>query len=305
MNLRHMSPRTQEAYWYWIKKYIIFQHRRHPREMGEDEIRQFLTHIAEIDHVSSSTQNQAFNALLFLYQRVLQREIGALGSVVRAKRPKRLPVVLSRDEVRRVLSHLSGMEWLMASLLYGSGLRLQECVRLRIKDVDFEYGQVTVRDGKGGKDRNTMLPQSLIQPLREQMEKTRLVLKNDTRAGFGEVSLPDALARKYPGASREFGWQFLFPASKRSSVRGTSVIRRHHLDETVLQRAVKRALRPAGIEKPASCHSLRHSFATHLLEDGYDIRTVQALLGHKDVRTTMIYTHTAKEGRVSVRSPLD
>lgn len=273
--------------------------------MGAREVERFLTNLAVRRHVSASTQNQALSALLFLYREVLQQELPWLDGIQRAKRPKRLPVVLSREEVAALLGEMEGVTWLMASLLYGAGLRLMECVRLRVQDVDFVRREITVRRGKGGKDRRTMLPASSIAALQDQMAEARRVHQRDLDAGFGAVWLPDALARKYPGAAREWAWQYVFPASARSVDPRSGATGRHHADETVLQRAVKHAVRRAGITKPATCHTLRHSFATHLIEAGYDIRTVQELLGHKDVSTTQIYTHVLNRGGNGVQSPLD
>jgi integron integrase len=305
MALRHYSARTHEAYAYWIKQFIFFHSKRHPRDMGEEEIESFLSYLAEQRHVSASTQNQAFNSLLFLYRHVLNKPLGRIQPVVRARRPKHLPVVLTRDEARRIIGAMSGASKLMASLLYGSGLRIHECIQLRIKDVDPQSLNIIVRDGKGEKDRITMLPKSVASAVRAQIESVKELHKKDLMEGFGEVSLPYALERKYPNAPRELGWQYLFPASQRSRVPGQEKIRRHHIDESALQRAIKDAVRRTHILKQATAHSFRHSFATHLLESGYDIRTVQQLLGHKDVRTTMIYTHVLNTGRTAVRSPLD
>lgn len=300
-----MSIRTEDAYVGWVRRFILANGKRHPRDMGAREVEAFLTDLATRGHVSASTQNQALSALLFLYREVLQLELPWLQDIRRAKRPKRLPVVLSREEVTAILSEMSGMTWLMASLLYGAGLRLMECVRLRVQDVDFARREITVRRGKGGKDRRTMLPAMSMDALQGQLAETRRVHLRDLAAGFGEVWLPDALARKYPHAVREWGWQYVFPASTRSTDPRSGITRRHHLDETVLQRAVKRAVRRARIAKPATCHTLRHSFATHLLEAGHDIRTIQELLGHKDVATTQIYTHVLNRGGHGVLSPLD
>jgi integron integrase len=299
------SIRTEQAYVDWIRRYILFHQKRHPLDMGKSEIEAFLTHLAVNRDVAPSTQNQAFSALLFLYRHVLDRDMPWLDSVTRAKKPKRLPVVMTTAEVDLLLRQLSGIKWLMASLLYGSGLRLLECLRLRVQDIEFEKQQIMVRSGKGGKDRVTVLPQSLIEPLRRQIEKVRIIHEEDLSEGFGEVYLPFALERKYPNAATAFGWQYLFPADKRSRDPRSGKIRRHHLGETVLQRAIKQALRRAKIERPASCHSLRHSFATHLLERGQDIRTVQELLGQKDIRTTQIYTHVMGRGAMGVQSPLE
>jgi len=305
LRTRHYSRRTEKAYVGWIRRYVIFNGKRHPREMGEAEVTRFLSHLAVERKVSASTQNQALAALLFLYRVVLGIELKWLDEMVRAKRPQRLPVVLTRREVRELLERLRGTTWLMTSLLYGSGLRLLECARLRVKDVDFERGEILVRDGKGRKDRVTMLPASVKGPLRAHLAQVWRMHAEDLRQGLGSVELPDALAQKFPNASREWGWQWVFPASRHYLIRATGERRRHHLHETVLQRAVKQAAREAGIAKPASCHTLRHSFATHLLEAGQDIRTIQELLGHRDVSTTMIYTHVLNRGGLGVRSPLD
>ncbi len=301
----HYSIRTEDAYLLWARKFILFHGKRHPLEMGEREVVEFLTHLAVDANVAASTQNQALSALLFLYKVVLDRPLGDLGGAARAKKPERLPVVLTRDEVRSILAQLDGGRWVMASLLYGSGLRLMECVRLRVKDVDFGQRHVIVRDGKGQKDRATLLPRVLVEPLKRQVERVAEIHRLDLAEGFGRVYLPFALERKYPGADREPGWQYLFPAGRRSADPRSDLVRRHHVAETALQKAVKEAVRRSGIVKPASCHTLRHSFATHLLESGRDIRTVQDLLGHKDVRTTMIYTHVLQSGTLGVPSPVD
>ncbi|MCM8620250.1 MAG: integron integrase [Candidatus Accumulibacter sp.] len=305
IRLRHYSIRTEQAYTDWIKRFILFHGKRHPREMGAAEVERFLTHLAVEGRVAASTQNQALSALLFLYREVLKVDLPWLGEMTRAKRPGRLPVVLTVEEVRRVLARIDGQQGLMADLLYGAGLRLLECVRLRVKDLDFEMRQITVRDGKGEKDRMTMLPQSVLEPLRAHLEKVKVLHAQDLEEGFGEVYLPYALDRKYPDASREWGWQYVFPAAGRSVDPRSGQVRRHHVDEQTLQRAMKKAVRAAGLTKPASCHTLRHSFATHLLQSGYDIRTVQELLGHQDVATTMIYTHVLNRGGSGVISPLD
>lgn len=302
---KHYSIRTEDSYLGWIKRYILFHNKRHPLEMGAYEVEQFLTHLAIKGNVAASTQNQALSAILFLYREVLDVQLEWMENMVRAKKPERIPVVLTRDEVRVVLARLDGQARLMANLLYGSGLRLMECLRLRVKDVDFDYHEILVRDGKGQKDRATMLPDSLTGPLREQLERVRILHRQDLAEGFGEVYLPYALERKYPNAGHEWGWQYVFPSKQRSVDPRSGKTRRHHLDPKILQRAVKQAVRGAGIHKPASCHTLRHSFATHLLENGYDIRTIQELMGHKDVRTTMIYTHVLNRGAHGVRSPLD
>jgi integron integrase len=300
-----LARRTEEAYVGWVRRFVLANDKRHPRDMGVPEIERFLTRLAVDDSVSASTQNQALSALLFLYKQVLGIELPWLDGIVRAKKPQRLPVVLTRQEVGALLGELTGTPWLMASLLYGAGLRLMECVRLRVKDVDFGKAELIVRQGKGGKDRRTMLPGALVTPLRAQVEEARRVHQRDLDAGFGRVWLPDALARKYPKADAEWGWQYVFPASVRSRDPRDGQERRHHLDESRLQRAVKQARVRAGLAKPATCHTLRHSFATHLLEDGYDLRTIQELLGHADVSTTQIYTHVLNRGGRGVVSPLD
>jgi integron integrase len=300
-----MSTRTEEAYVGWARRFILANGKRHPRTMGAREVEAFLTHLANAGHVAVSTQNQALSALLFLYREVLQIELPWMENIQRAKRPRRLPVVLSREEVAALLAEMEGVTWLMASLLYGSGMRLMECLRLRVQDVDFVRREITVRRGKGGKDRRTMLPALVIDALQGQLAEARRVHERDLAAGFGAVWLPDALARKYTHAAREWAWQYVFPAGSRSIDPRTGVTHRHHVDESVLQRAVKLAVRRARIDKPATCHTLRHSFATHLIESGYDIRTVQELLGHKDVSTTQIYTHVLNRGGHGVQSPLD
>jgi integron integrase len=302
---RHYSLRTEEAYIRWIRQYIIFFDKRHPAALGAKEVSAFISHLAVRRNVAASTQNQALSALLFLYREVLDHLIEWVDDVERAKKPKRLPVVFTREEVGAVLSRLRAEAWLMASLLYGSGLRLMECVRLRVKDVDFSRLQITVREGKGNKDRVTVLPSSLVEPLRRQLERAKALHEADVREGFGRVYLPYALARKYPSADREWCWQYVFPASKRSVDPRTGREQRHHVAERALQKAVKAAIKAAGVDKPGSCHTLRHSFATHLLEAGYDIRTIQELLGHADVQTTMVYTHVLNRGGKAVKSPLE
>jgi integron integrase len=305
IRMRHYSIRTEEAYISWIKRFILFHGKRHPLEMGEDEITRFLSALAVHRQVSASTQNQALCALVFLYRHVLGQNLGWLEDVVRAKRPQRLPVVLTRAEVKALLGALDGVHWIMASLLYGAGLRLLECLRLRVKDIDFASHQILLRDGKGHKDRRTMLPAAVQEPLAAHLEHVRQRHQQDLARGFGRVYVPDALQRKYPHANSEWGWQWVFPASQISLDPRSGEYRRHHLHESVLQRAVKDAARTIGLIKPASCHTLRHSFATHLLEDGYDIRTIQELLGHRDVKTTMIYTHVLNRGGKGVYSPMD
>lgn len=327
LRTKHYSYRTEETYIDWVRRYILFHKKRHPKEMGAPEIQEFLIHLASERSVAASTQNQALSAILFLYREVLQKETDPI-LLSAAKRPEHLPTVLSREEIIRIIDRMNGIYKLMAQLLYGSGLRLMECVRLRVKDVDFEYKTLTVRDGKGEKDRVTPLPDSVIPELQRQIERVRLLHEEDLSAGCGEVYLPYALETKYPNANRQLGWQYLFPASKRSldprtlpsparversasgdeagrGAGGEVKERRHHLDATGLQRIVKEAAQKAGIQKRVTPHTFRHSFATHLLQNGYDIRTVQELLGHKDVRTTMVYTHVLQRGGLAVKSPLD
>ncbi len=303
--VRHYSPRTEKAYIHWIKRYIFYHDKRHPKDMDDNEINAFLSWLATSRNVAAATQNQALDALVFLYHQVLKVDPGDFGDVVRAKRPKRLPVVLSRGEVQAVLSNLHGELWLVGSLLYGSGLRLMESIKLRVKDIDFDRGEVMVREGKGKQDRRTMLSQTLVEPLQKHLRKVRSIHEYDLAAGYGDVWLPGALARKYPNAGREWGWQYVFPASRRSRDPDSGMIRRHHTFETNIQKAVKAAVQMAGLTKKIGPHTFRHCFATHLLESGYDIRTVQELLGHKDVRTTMIYTHVLNKGGKGVQSPLD
>jgi integron integrase len=305
IRLKHYSLRTEQAYLDWIKRFIRHHGKRHPREMGAAEVEAFLTHLAVEGRVAASTQNQAKSALLFLYREVLEVELPWLDNVQQAKAPRRLPVVLTRDEVQSLLGRLHGTHWLVASLLYGTGMRLMECLRLRVKDVDFARGEILIRDGKGFKDRVTMLPSTLAVPLRDQLAYVRALHERDLSTGGGETGLPYALDRKYPGAGKEWGWQYVFPASDLSTDPRSGAVRRHHLLDQGIQRAMKQALHDAGLAKPATPHTLRHSFATHLLEGGYDIRTVQELLGHSDVKTTMIYTHVLNRGGRGVVSPLD
>ena len=305
MRLHHYSVRTELAYLGWIRRFVEFNGRRHPRDLGAEELERFLSLLAVKHEVAAGTQNQALAALLFLYRRVLCIDLPWMESIVRAKRSQRVPTVLSRLEIERLLAHLDGTPGLVARLLYGSGLRVMEAMRMRIKDVDFERNEITVRDGKGGKDRRTPLPASLVAALTEQRQRALAIHVQDRAAGVGGVWLPTALARKYPNAPMEAGWQYLFPASGLAVDPRGGARRRHHLDPDRVQRAVKRAAASAGIVKPVTCHTLRHSFATHLLEAGYDIRTVQELLGHSDVSTTQIYTHVLNRGAGGVVSPLD
>lgn len=305
LRLKHYSLRTEQAYTGWIRRFILANGKRHPRKMGGPEVERFLSALAVRANVSAGTQNQALSALLFLYREVLGVRLPWMDTVVRAKRPRRVPTVLTRDEVTRLLTAMDGRPWLIASLLYGTGMRLMECLRLRVKDVDFARGEITVREGKGGKDRRTVLPRSLVDPLQREVERARCLHREDLAAGFGMTRLPHALARKYPRAASEFGWQFVFPSANRSLDPLDGMQRRHHFDDAILSRALKSARARAGLVKPVSAHTLRHSFATHLLEDGYDIRTIQELLGHKDVATTQIYTHVLNRGGRGVLSPLD
>lgn len=302
---RHYSYRTEEAYIGWVRRFVAFHGRRHPREMGAAEVEAFLNHLANDRDAAASTHNQALSALLFLYGEVLSVELPWLGEIDRPKRPRRLPVVLTRQEVREVLARMEGGAGLMAALLYGTGMRLMECARLRVKDVDLARGEITVRHGKGGRDRVTMMPRTLAEPLRRQIAQARVAWQDDRARRVPGVELPGALAVKYPRAGEAWGWFWVFPAAKPSRDPRTGVRRRHHVHEELVQRAVKRAVRAAGIAKPATTHTLRHAFATHLLESGYDIRTIQELLGHRDVATTMIYTHVLNRGGRGVASPLD
>ena len=301
----HYSIRTEQSYLSWIKQYILYHGKRHPRDMSVVEVGEFLSYLANERNVASATQNQALNALNFLYKRVLNQSLGELQGVTRAKRPKRLPVVLSVDEISRLFDQLSGQHLLIAKLMYGSGMRLMETLQLRIKDVDFSMQSITIRAGKGNKDRITVLPECLAANMKNQIERVRLLHKSDLKAGFGEASLPFALSRKYPQAPFQTGWQYVFPSQNRALDSRSGNIKRHHIHRSSVQNAIKNAVRASGIEKPASSHTLRHSFATHLLETGTDIRTLQELLGHKDVSTTMIYTHVLNKGGRCVLSPLD
>jgi len=305
VRLRHYSPRTSEAYVFWVRRFVLFHGKRHPSSMGAAEIASFLTMLAVEQGVSASTQNQASSALLFLYRGVLGVDPGAVPAVAQARRPERVPVVMCVAEVRAVLGAMSGVSRLVASLLYGAGLRLQECLDLRVKDLDFDRGELTVRRGKGQKDRRVMLPRALEAELRAHLAIVRQQHERDRGAGFGRVMLPDALARKFPNAPTEWRWQFVFPAARICRDPRFGVPTRFHLHETAVQRAVTVAARVAGVTKRVSCHTFRHSFATHLLESGYDIRTVQELLGHADVSTTMIYTHVLNRGGRGVKSPID
>jgi integron integrase len=305
MRVRHYSIRTERTYEQWIRRYIAFHNLKSPAELGPERVREYLEYLAEEREISASTQSQALNALAFFYEQVLKEPLGPLGDFAKAKRPQRLPVVLTREEVDQLLAQMTGVKALMAGLLYGCGLRLMECIRLRVKDIDFSQKQIIVRDGKGQKDRVTVLPKRYEQQLREHLEAVGTQHKKDLSRGLGEAYLWPSLARKYPNAAKEWGWQYVFPAERFSADPRSRKIRRHHLHETVLQEAVKQAARKAGLHKQVSCHVLRHSFATHLLEDHYDIRTVQELLGHADVSTTMIYTHVLNRPGLAVKSPAD
>ena len=305
IRLKHMSRSTEKSYLYYIIDYIRFHNKQHPQDLGVEEIRCYLSYLATDKKVAASTQNIALSALLFLYRQVLQVDLPHIDNIERARRPKRLPVVLTREEIKAILSQIEGVEHLVISLLYGSGMRLMEGLRLRVKDVDFSQRSIIVRDGKGKQDRITMLPEKLIEPLKRQLTHAQSLHHLDLAEGLGAVELPYALARKYPHAPREWQWQYVFPSPTRSLHPETKRKGRHHLSEDRIQRAMKKARKKAGITKNATPHTLRHSFATHLLEDGYDIRTVQELLGHKDVKTTMIYTHVLNRGGRGVRSPLD
>jgi integron integrase len=305
IRLKHYSIRTEETYLHWIRRYILFNGKRHPAEMGATELTAFLSSLAIKDNVAAATQNLALNAVLFLYREVLKIDLPWLTDVQRAKKPQRLPVVFTRDEIKRLLAQLDGTSWLLVAIIYGAGLRLLECARLRVKDVDFHYRQLTIRDGKGSKDRVTILPDSLCEPLRQHLVRVKQRHLQDMADGYGRVYMPNALEKKYPDANREWGWQYVFPSARRSTDPRSKVERRHHVSESSIQKAVKAAIRKAAIVKPGSVHTLRHSFATHLLEAGSDIRTVQELLGHADVSTTMIYTHVLNRGGRGVRSPFD
>jgi len=305
MRVLRYSLRTEESYIHWIRRFIIFHGKRHPTEMGEQEITAFLTHLAVAKNVAGSTQNQALAAILFLYKQVLNRELDWMDDIVRAKRPVHIPEVLTPAQVKALLRQLTGTHQLVARLLYGTGMRLMEAIRLRVRDINFGYRQITVRSGKGDKDRVTVLPDSLVNPLQVHLGRVRAIHRQDLEEGYGSVYLPYALERKYKNASREWGWQYVFPSGKRSEDPESHIIRRHHSDEKNLQRAIKQAAARLGLPGKVSSHTFRHCFATHLLENGSDIRTVQELLGHSDIKTTMIYTHVLQRGGRGVRSPLD
>jgi integron integrase len=305
LQTQHYSYRTEQTYVDWCRRFILFHDKRHPKDMGNPEVEAFITHLATRRKVAASTQNQALSAILFLYNEVLQQPLDPV-KVIRARKPKRLPTVLTRDEAVRIISAMSGSYQLMAKLLYGSGLRLSECIRLRVKDIDIAQQCLTVRDGKGDKDRLTILPESLLAPLEEHLQRVKHIHQKDLKNGFGAVYLPGALEKKFPNANKEWAWQFVFPSKTISRDPRSGVQRRHHIADSSLQKAVRAAAKLAGVTgKPVGPHTFRHSFATHLLQNGYDIRTVQELLGHKDVKTTMIYTHVLNKGGLAVKSPLD
>lgn len=305
MRLQNYAIRTEQAYVDWIRRFILFHDKRHPIEMGEQEVAAFLTHLAVRRNVAPATQGQALNALVYLYSKVLNRPMGEITGIIRPKKKQKIPVVLSQLEVTRLLDHVEGPQWLVACLLYGSGLRLMEAIRLRVKDIEFDRLAIVVRNGKGGKDRVVTLAEEIITPLKKHLVSVKITHDKDLSLGYGQVYLPYALARKYPNAAISWGWQYVFPATRRGVDPRSDVVRRHHMDETTVQRAVKKALRKTGVTRPASCHTLRHSFATHLLERGADIRTVQEQLGHSDVKTTEIYTHVLGRGGRAVIIPLD
>jgi integron integrase len=305
LRVKHYAYSTEESYVQWIRRYILFHNKRHPKDMAAPEVQAFLTHLAVKDNVAASTQNQALSALLFLYRHVLNQPLPESIDAVRARQSKHIPTVLTPEEVQQVLKRLEGTHQLLAKLLYGAGLRVKEGLRLRVKDLDFAQNQLVIRDAKGNQDRLTILPQSLIAPLQAHLIQVKQIFQDDLALGYGVVYLPFALERKYPNANRQWIWQYVFPANHRAIDPRSNDIRRHHLDDGVLGRSLKQAVRSAQIDKKVSCHTLRHSFATHLLQNGYDIRTVQELLGHKDVKTTMIYTHVLNRGGLGVRSPLD
>lgn len=302
---RHYSPKTEKTYVSWVKQYILFHNKTHPKELSEKDVNQFLSHLATKKHVSASTQNQALSAILFLYKYVLHKTLGDFGNVIRAKRTKKVPVVFSKEEIRNIFSHLEKNKKLMANMIYGSGLRLTECLSMRIKDIDFDQMQIVVRDGKGEKDRVTLLPEKLIPELKSRLRKVKKLHDKDLEDGNGTTTLPYALSRKYANGAKEFKWQYVFPSTKLILDKKNGLWKRHHINESVLQRAIKKAMKLAEIHKHGGCHTLRHSFATHLLEAGYDIRTIQDLLGHKSLQTTMIYTHVMNKGPLGVKSPGD
>lgn len=304
LRARHYSLKTEKAYISWIRQFVLFHNKRHPLEMDAPEINTFIKYLAVQRNVSSATQNQALCAIVYMYKHVLKKKVGEL-ELIWAQKPKRLPVVFTVEEIQKITQQLKGTHWIAGMLMYGSGLRLMECLRLRVKDIDFGFKQITIHDGKGFKDRISTLPEKVIDPLKDHLEKVKQLHDNDLKAGYGSVYVPYALDRKYPNASKLFGWQYIFPAHKFSKDPRTGVERRHHLHSSVMQKVVSQAIKNAGILKHAGCHSFRHSFATHLLQKGYDIRTVQELLGHSNIQTTQVYTHVLNKGSNAVRSPAD
>lgn len=305
IRIKHYSFRTEKTYVEWIKRFILFHNKRHPKEMGADEIQAFIAHLATERTVSASTQNQALSAVMFLYRHVLKKDVDIPSDSFRAQKSKTLPVVLTQQEALAVIKNMTGVAQLMTKILYGSGIRLAECLRLRVKDIDFGNRQIMVRDGKGEDDRATILPDSVIPPLEAHLKTVQAIHQKDLKDGFGETSLPYALSKKYPSAAKEWMWQYVFPASVRSVDPVSKRTKRHHLDPSVLQKAIRQSALSIGLTKPVTPHTFRHAFATHLLQSGYDIRTIQELLGHKDVKTTMIYTHVLQRGGLAVKSPLD
>ena len=305
IRLKHYAYRTEQSYVDWARRYILFHNKTHPKDMGENEVQEFITYLASERKVSASTQNQALSALIFLYRNVLHKELDLPTRLITAKRSTHLPTVLTPTEVRNVLQYVEDTAGLITRLLYGSGMRLQECLRLRVKDIDFGNHRIIVRSAKGANDRGTLLPETLIEPLQFQLKTTQLIHQKDLKEGYGETLLPFALSKKYPNAGKEWVWQYVFPASQRSTDPESGVVRRHHLHPSAVQKAVRRAAQKAGLDKRVTPHTFRHSFATHLLEAGCNIRTVQELLGHKDVKTTMIYTHVLNRSPKAVRSPLE
>lgn len=305
IRIKHYSFRTEKTYVEWIKRFILFHNKRHPKEMGADEIQAFIAHLATERTVSASTQNQALSAVMFLYRHVLKKDVDIPSDSFRAQKSKTLPVVLTQQEALAVIKNMTGVAQLMTKILYGSGIRLAECLRLRVKDIDFGNRQIIVRDGKGEDDRATILPDSVIPPLEAHLKTVQAIHQKDLKDGFGETSLPYALSKKYPSAAKEWMWQYVFPASVRSVDPVSKRTKRHHLDPSVLQKAIRQSALSIGLTKPVTPHTFRHSFATYLLQSGYDIRTIQELLGHKDVKTTMIYTHVLQRGGLAVKSPLD
>lgn len=305
LRMKHYSLSTEKQYVDWIRRFILFHNKKHPKEMGGVEISAYLTHLAVKENVSASTQNQALCAIVFLYKQIFHIDTGEFPEIVWAKKPKKIPIVFSAAEAKAVLEKIKGVHWLMAILLYGAGLRLSECIRLRVKDINFDYKQIIVNNGKGDKDRVTMLPEMIIEPLSEHLKYVKALFEQDMKDGNDSIYLPNAINKKFPFASKDFSWRYVFPAYKLSLDPRSEILRRHHIHKSVLQRVVKKAINESEINKVAGCHTFRHSFATHLLEAGYDIRTVQELLGHNNINTTMIYTHVMNKGGYGVKSPVD